>query len=253
MRIALITGGAGGIGQATARRLLADGLQVVVADIDGAAVSRATEAIGNSDCQGMTLDVSSEADVERVFTEIEDRIGPVSVLVHLAGIIGISDGQSPHLADSCLQDWEHVFNVNARGTYLTVREMARRRSAKPVPHGRIITMASLAAQMGGLQSGPAYAASKGAVIALTRNAARNLAELEITANAIAPGPIDTPMLATASQAAGTEAKYSRLDSVPLKRVGKPDEIAAAVSFLASIEAAYVTGAVIDVNGGMAMN
>ena len=142
--------------------------------------------------------------------------------------------------------------INGRGSFLCLRAMARLRKANRVEHGRIITISSLAGQTGGLQSGVSYSASKGAVLGLTRTAARDLAELGITVNAIAPGPIDTPMLAQATGATQDGEKYRNLDAIPLRRVGTPDEIAEVASFLASVGAGFVTGATIDVNGGLFM-
>lgn len=254
MRIALVTGGAGGLGLATARRFAADGMTVVVADLNGEAAEKAASGLEGGGHFGLALDVADEAAVVAAFDRVEKERGPVAVLAHFAGMLG-SGGTATGitLIDSDLDDWERVMRVNARGTFLVVREMARRRRATPVKHGRIITVSSLAGQTGGLQSGVAYSASKAAVLGLTRTAARDLGNLGITVNAIAPGPIDTPMLAQATGQTNTGTKYTKLDAVPLGRVGEPDEIAAAASFLASVEAGFVTGATIDVNGGLFMH
>jgi len=254
MRIALVTGGTGGLGLATARQFARDGMIVVIADLDLAASAKAAAGLEGRGHRGVALDVSSEEKVAETFKAIESEVGPISVLAHFAGMLGAGGTATGiSLIDSTVEDWDRVQSVNARGTFLCVREMARARRAKPVEHGRIITISSLAGQTGGLQSGAAYSASKAAVLGLTRTAARDLGSMGITVNAIAPGPIDTPMLAQATGTTSSGTKYTKLDSVPLGRVGVPEEIAAAASFLASINGGFVTGATIDVNGGLYMH
>lgn len=254
MRIALVTGGTGGLGLATARQFARDGMIVVIADLDLAASAKAAAGLEGRGHRGVALDVSSEEKVAETFKVIESEVGPISVLAHFAGMLGAGGTATGiSLIDSTVEDWDRVQSVNARGTFLCVREMARARRAKPVEHGRIITISSLAGQTGGLQSGAAYSASKAAVLGLTRTAARDLGSMGITVNAIAPGPIDTPMLAQATGTTSSGTKYTKLDSVPLGRVGVPEEIAAAASFLASINGGFVTGATIDVNGGLYMH
>lgn len=254
MRIAFVTGGAGGLGLATAKRFAEDGMTVVIADLDAGAAERVAKGLEGSGHLGIALDVADENAVIAAFERVEKDLGPIAVLAHFAGMLG-SGGTATGitLIDAGVDDWDRVMRVNARGTFLVVREMARRRRAKPVEHGRIITVSSLAGQTGGLQSGAAYSASKAAVLGLTRTAARDLGNLGITVNAIAPGPIDTPMLAQATGQTNSGTKYTKLDAVPLGRVGEPVEIAAAASFLASVEAGFVTGATIDVNGGLFMH
>ena len=252
MRIALVTGGASGLGFATARRFAADGMAVALTDLDEAAARRAAADLDGSGHRGLAMDVSQEAAVVAAFDEVEREMGPVSVLAHFAGTFG-AGGSTPGTAllKATLDDWELVHAVNARGTFLCVREMARRRSAIPVEHGRVITTSSVAGQQGGGQSGAAYSSSKAAVLGLMRTAARDLGPLGITVNAIAPGPIDTPMLA-ASQTRNADGTYALVSGVPLGRIGRPEEIAEAAAFLASPGAGFVTGATINVNGGVLM-
>lgn len=250
MRIALVTGGAGSLGLATARRFASDGMTVALTDVDGAAAQKAVAELGGKGHRGFGLDVSREDAVAAIFDRVEAEMGPVSVLAHFAGTLGAGGfAVGISLSGSSVDDWDRVMAINARGTFLCVREMARRRRAVPVEHGRIITVSSLAGEVGGLQSGAAYSASKAAVLGLTRTAARDLGPLGVTVNAIAPGPIDTPMLAQSA----TGGAYTMLDSVPLRRIGTPAEIAEAASFLASAGAGFVTGATIDVNGGLLMH
>lgn len=251
MRIALVTGGAGGLGLATAKQFARDGLKVVIADLDGAAAKAAAATLEGSGHSGIAIDVAREDSVIAAFEEVEKNVGPISVLMHFAGMLGEGGvAKGIYLPDASLADWEKVMRVNATGSFLCVREMARRRKAKPVEHGRIITVSSVAGETGGLQSGTAYSTSKAAVLGLTKTAARDLAGAGITVNCISPGPIDTPMLAASTPATAPGVKYSKLDALPLGRVGKPEEIAAAASFLASVGAGYVTGQVLSVNGGL---
>lgn len=253
MRVALVTGGAGGLGLATARRFAADGLTVVVADLDRTAAEAAAKGLDGGGHRGLALDVTDEDAVATAFETVEREVGLVAVLVHFAGTLGAGrTAPGAALAESTVEDWDRVNHVNGRGTYLCVREMARRRRAQPLDHARIITVSSLAGQAGGLQSGIAYSASKAAVLGLTRSAARELGPFGVTVNAIAPGPIDTPMLAAATGETADGAKYSMLDAVPVGRIGEPEEIAAAAAYLAAPESGFVTGATIDVNGGLYM-
>jgi 3-oxoacyl-[acyl-carrier protein] reductase len=253
MRIALITGGASGLGLASARQLAADGLQVAVADLDADQAVAAAASLPGAGHIGLRCDVADEASVHAAFDTVTQRLGAVGVLCCFAGILSTAPqpGRLPTVGIS-LQEWDRVMQVNARGSFLCIREMLRRCEAKSVEQGRIVTVASLAGQMGGMQSGAAYSASKGAVLALAKVAAREAASLGITVNTIAPGPIDTPMLHLTVPPGNEGRKYMGVDAVPLGRIGLPEEIAAAVSYLVSPGAAYVTGATIDVNGGMLM-
>lgn len=248
MRVALITGGAGGLGLATAKRFARDGMTVALTDVDGARAQEAVAELTGQGHRGWALDVSSEDAVIAVFDSVERERGGISVLAHFAGTIGAGGwAVGSSLINATVEDWDGVLAINARGTFLCVREMARRRRAVPLEHGRIILVSSISAQQGGGRSGPAYSASKAAVLGLMRTAARDLAPFSITVNAIAPGPIDTPMLA---QAQG--GSFTMLNMVPLQRIGTPDEIAEAASFLASVGAGFITGATIDINGGLLM-
>lgn len=253
MRVALITGGASGLGLASARRLADDGLAVAVADLNAGAAMAAALQLPGSGHLGLTIDVTSEASVSAAFDTVQRQLGPVTVLACFAGILSTSPtpGRLP-TTDITLAEWDTVMQVNARGSFLCIREMLRRVNGKPVAQGRIITVASLAGQIGGLQSGAAYSASKGAVLALSKVAAREAAALGITVNTISPGPIDTPMLHRTVPPEQQGQKYLGTASVPLGRIGLPEEIAAAVGYLVSPGAAFVTGATIDVNGGLAM-
>ncbi|MGP4689368.1 SDR family NAD(P)-dependent oxidoreductase [Agrobacterium pusense] len=243
MRVAFVTGGSGGLGLATANRLARDGFKVVVGDLNfGNARQSGAGKLASEERKQVRIDVASEASVAAAFSEIEREVGPVAVLAHFAGTLG---GAVVPLAEFSLEQWERVQKVNATGTFLCLREMVRHLQARPVQHARIVAVASTAGQTGS-RAGAGYSASKGSVLALVRNAARELAPLGITVNAVAPGPIDTPMLTLLDQ----ERSYGA--HLPVGRVGTPGEVAAAVSYLASVDAGFVTGATIDINGGLFM-
>jgi 3-oxoacyl-[acyl-carrier protein] reductase len=233
-RVALVTGAASGIGAACARALCADRLAVAETDLHGAKY---------------LMDVTDEAAVERTFDRVEAELGKVSVLVTSAGTMIAPPDRRPSLADISVETWDETFRVNARGTFLAVRALLRRRLNDPVAHGRIVTISSAAGQTGGLRGGADYAASKAAVLALTKLAAREAAPTGMTVNSVAPGPVETPLFRSVNPV-GQDGPM--LASVPLGRIGTPDEVAAAVRFLVSEAAGYITGSVIDVNGGSRM-
>lgn len=245
-RLALITGGARGLGLAAAEALAGAGFRLALADLDAGAASVAAAGLDGTGHQGFAVDVRSETSVSDLFTRVESRMGPVAVLATFAGIL-ISNGERRvGIADSSAEDWDRTFDVNARGTFLCLREMLCRRREAPVAHGRIITVSSLAGQVGGVRGSAPYSASKGAVLSLTKTAAGEGGPLGLTANAIAPGMIDTAML---RQVLPNSSEAATVAGLPVGRIGRPEEIGAVVAFLASESAGFVTGATIDVNGG----
>lgn len=248
-RIALVTGGGKGIGAAVCERLAASGCRVVVTDIDGANAAAVAGRLGTGHTH-RTLDVSQEGTVEQVFDDVEASVGPVGVLVCVAGLLLMPGGERSPLKDTTLDDWERTFAVNARGVFLCGRAYLRRREALPVPQGRIVTFGSVAAQLGGYRSSATYIGAKSAVLGLTKAMAREAAHLGITANAVAPGLIDTDMLrATVSSSGALDAAAK---AIPLGRIGTVDDVADAVDYLVSERASYLTGTVVDVNGGYRM-
>lgn len=249
MRLALVTGGASGLGLATAQRFAADGMAVIVADLDKMRALETAATLPGAGHWGIAMDVADEHCVAAGFEAAEARSGAVAVLACFAGISSRdSRRKSVALVDTELDEWEAIMRVNARGTFLCVREMMRRRSRQQVENGRIIVVSSVAGQFGAIRTGPAYSASKGAVLAMMKVAASEAAPMGMTVNALAPGSIDTPML---TQILGDETAPI-VAAVPLRRIGTPGDVAAAASYLASAGAAYVTGATIDVNGGIQM-
>ena len=156
-----------------------------------------------------------------------------------------ANGERPLIKDTTLDIWERSFAVNARGVFLCGRAYLRRREAAPLQHGRIVTFTSVAAQLGGYRSSASYIAAKSAVLGLTKAMARESAHLGITVNGIAPGLIDTDMLRSTVTSSGALAAAAQ--AIPLGRIGTVDDVAAPVRFLASEEAGYITGSVIEMN------
>jgi 3-oxoacyl-[acyl-carrier protein] reductase len=242
-RVALITGGARGIGVAIGAALARQGATVVLGDLDSTAVSDAARGI-DPDGQwvsGTTLDVRSCDSFAAAIDQVLLAHGRLDVLVNNAAITI----QRPffEIDDA---EWDEVLAVNLRGVFLGCRlagpPMAER------GFGRIVNISSLAGQQGGGVNGGHYAASKAGVIALTKVVARELAPRGVTVNAVAPAAIDGPIMAALP--AGQVDALRR--SIPLGRLGLPQDVAAVVAFLASDEASYVTGATLDVNGGLLM-
>ncbi|MFD0668731.1 SDR family NAD(P)-dependent oxidoreductase [Ramlibacter sp. MAHUQ-53] len=248
-RLALVTGGGRGIGEAICRQLARDGLRVVVADLDAANAARVADALGPGHA-ACAVDVADEAAVTRLFDQVEAAHGPVAVLVNVAGLLILPNGERPLIKDMSLDTWERSFAVNARGAFLCSREYLRRREALPVAGGRVVFFGSVAAQLGGYRSSAAYIGAKAAVMGFAKAFARESAHLGITANTIAPGLIDTDMLRATVTSSGALAAAAQ--NIPLGRIGTVDDCAAAVAYLVSPQAAYITGNVIDVNGGYRM-
>ena len=247
-RHALVTGGARGIGAAICRALADAGHRLSVADVDFAGAQATAAALGAGHA-ALAVDVAAERAVAAGFDAAERAHGPVSILVNCAGVLLFRpDGERPLVAETALDDWQRTFDVNATGCFLVCREYVRRAPARD-PLGRIVTISSVAAQLGGYRSSAAYIASKSAVLALTKALAREVAPRGITANCVAPGLIDAPMLRQSLDPAQDDAAAA---AIPLLRLGVPEDVAAAVRFLVSQDAGYLTGTTIDVNGGYRM-
>jgi 3-oxoacyl-[acyl-carrier protein] reductase len=235
--VALVTGAAGGIGKAIAKALAAAGAKVILFDLADSSETVAEIQARGGKATGIAGNVSSEADVLALFGGI-DRL---DVVVNCAGIQIIRP-----LLETSVEDLDAVMGVNFKGTFLVGREAARIMRRQP-PGGRIINIASELAYSGRARFS-AYCASKGAILSLTRAWARELAP-HIRVNAVAPGPTDTPMVSLETM---TPAELREEANVPLGRIAEPDEIAAAVAFLAGPGATYFTGQCISPNGGAVM-
>lgn len=249
-RSVLITGGASGIGAEVANQLALDGYRVVVADLNDERAAEVVASLSGSGHSAVRIDVSDADSVERAFATAEANAGPIDVLVHAAGVM-LTDPNGKHLKfwESGLQRWETSMAVNARGAYLSSSAFVKLRLQKPVQHGRVVLFTSVTAQTGGSKTTFAdYAASKAAVIGFMRAAARECAALGITMNAVSPGQIETPMLRK-NIPAGTPVDPA---VIPVGRVGQPEDVAAAIRYIISAEASFITGATFDVNGGQRM-
>lgn len=234
-RRALVTGGASGIGEAIVRRLAADGLQVVCADLNAAAAARLAQETG---ARAVALDVS---DFEAVHAAVEAH-GPFDVLVNNAGV-----DQHAFFTQTTPADWQRLLAVNLLAVLNTTHAVLPAMQARG--HGRIVNVASEAGRLGS-RGGSVYAAAKGGVIAFTRSIARENGRKGITANVVAPGPIDTPLLRQAVAEGGDKLLQAMSAATLAGRLGTGEEVASAVVYLASDAASYITGEVLGVSGGM---
>jgi NAD(P)-dependent dehydrogenase (short-subunit alcohol dehydrogenase family) len=241
-RVAVITGAGSGIGLASARRLAAEGAKVVAVDIDEAA-GKAVAA----DTGGMFLaaDVSSEDDVQRVYESVAARHGRVDIAFNNAGI---SPPEDDSVLTTGLEAWRRVQDVNLTSVYLCCKHVIPYMQRQG--QGSIINTASFVAVMGAATSQVSYTASKGGVLAMSRELGVQFAREGIRVNALCPGPVNTPLLQELF-AKDPERAARRLVHIPLGRFAEPEEIAAAVAFLASDDASFITASQFMVDGGIA--
>jgi NAD(P)-dependent dehydrogenase (short-subunit alcohol dehydrogenase family) len=244
-KVAVVTGGASGIGRACALRLAADGAAVAVLDLneaDAKAVADEIEAAGGA-AVAVVVDVADPGSVARAVAVTRARFGPVAILVNSAGKTG-----SKRFLDITLEQWTSVLTVNLTGTFLCCQEVVP--DMTDAGWGRIVNISSSSAQ-GGQPFMTHYVASKGGVIAFTKALALELGPSGITVNTIPPGFVDTPMLRRdeARGRWGSNTAEDLIAATPVRRMGTPEDIAAACSYLCSEEAGYVTGQIIGVNGG----
>lgn len=223
-RVALVTGAGGGIGRALCRTLADQGARVVAADL---------EPPGLPDALGVACDVTDEASVDGAFAAAEAHAGPVEVLVLNAGVYWIKPFE-----DVTLADWQQMMAVNATGPFLCARRALP--GMRERGWGRVVAIGSSAGVSGGANSVAPYAASKAAVMTLAKSIANEYAGTGVLANALAPALIETPMIASMPH---------MRDKVPIGRLGTPQDVADLVAFLASDHASYITGEVVDINGG----
>jgi 2-hydroxycyclohexanecarboxyl-CoA dehydrogenase len=223
-RVDLVTGASGGIGRAIVETLHAQGASVVAADLAEPTVDHAF---------AIAMDVADEAAVDRGFTAVERELGPVQVLVLNAGVFVIEEFEALSLAS-----WQRTIDINLTGAYLCARRALP--GMREAGWGRVVAIGSSAGKTGGSKAMAAYAASKAGVMALAKSIASEYAKHGVTANALAPSLIDTPMLAGIADLAS---------KIPVGRLGLPQDVADVVTFLASDHAGYITGEVVDVNGG----
>jgi 3-oxoacyl-[acyl-carrier protein] reductase len=238
--IALVTGASRGIGAAIAQRLSSDGARVIGTATTAEGAARISEALGQTGGRGAVLDVASQASIDALIEGIESQEGPVGILCNNAGIT-----RDALLLRMKQEDWDAVLQTNLASVFRLSKVVLR--GMMKARNGRIISIASVVGLTG--NAGQAnYAAAKAGIVGFTKSLAREVGSRNITVNVIAPGFIDTDM----TRALSAEQRAGLSTQIPLGRLGLPADIAAAVAFLASPEAAYITGETLNVNGGMHM-
>jgi 2-hydroxycyclohexanecarboxyl-CoA dehydrogenase len=238
-RAALVTGGARGIGRAVAEALAREGCAVAVGDV------READPVGEGGV-AVALDVTDSGSVERAVQTVTDALGPIDVLVNNAGW----DEFRPFLeTDEAF--WDRVIEINFKGCLRMTRAVVPGMVERG--HGRVVNISSDAGRVGSSLEA-VYSGAKGGVIAFTKTLAREVARRGVTANAVCPGPTQTPLLEemTGADEQGAKAIEAMKRAVPMKRLGSPEEVAAAVAFLCSEEASFITGQTLSVSGGLTM-
>ncbi len=243
-RVAIVTGGARGIGKAIALTFIREGAKVALVDVDTGILETAKNEIKKNRDEVIIIpcDITKSVEVKAMVNQVQKAFGRIDILVNNAGIIrrGTIDTVTE-------EDWDQVIDVNLKGTFncskAIVEIMKRQR------YGKIVNISSIAGKMGDITSAPGYGPSKAGVDALTKTLARQLAPYGINVNAVSPHAIETEMSAQWSE----ERRREIIASIPLGRLGKPEDVARAVLFLASNDASFITGEILDVNGGALMD
>ena len=255
-RVVLITGAAGGIGTATARRLATEGARLVLADVDGGAVRKLAEELRG---EAVQADVTRASDIEAMIDVPYRRWGRLDVLFNNAGVIRVQP-----LLDVTEAEWDGVLDVNLRAVFFVLQAAVRRmRDQAPMANselrGKLIQTASIAGYRGGNHLMTPYSASKAGVISLTRSAAQVFAPERITSNCVCPGAVETPMWTQIDKEWGAmqgwgegEAWKRRIRHIPLGRPETADDVAGVVAFLAGRDSDYMTGQALKVDGGLVM-
>ena len=238
--LALVTGGAQGIGYASAEALLEDGAKIILADINEDAVMAAAEKLGQGTV-AMVCDMGDTAQIDAMFDAIAKNHGPLSILVNNAGVAMPND-----MFDTSIEDFKRVIDINLTGTFHAIQRATKMMVDHKI-EGAVVNMSSINAVVS-IPTIPAYCASKGGVMQLTKATALALAPHNIRVNAVGPGSIDTAMLAGVN--ADPDAMAKVMSRTPLKRIGTPREIGDVVAFLASSKSSYITGETIYVDGGL---
>ncbi|MBA3744115.1 SDR family NAD(P)-dependent oxidoreductase [Sporichthya sp.] len=241
-RVALVTGGAGGIGRAICRALAAEGATIAVCDVDGAAAAQTARDLGDGH-GAYSADISDSAAVAELVTRAARELGPIGILVNNAGIDKIE-----RFVDSTEQTWRTLVDVNYLGTVIVTRAVLD--SMLEQRYGRIVNIGSDAGRVG--SSGEVvYSGTKGAIVAFGKALAREVATKGITVNTVCPGPTDTALLQQVAD--HNQGMFDALaKAVPMKRIGTPEDVAPAVAFFAGPGAAFITGQTLSVSGGLTM-
>jgi len=243
-KIAIVTGGGRGIGLAVALAVVREGARVIICDANSSLLNGALSEIKALGGHGFAchMDVTNKKQINNVVIDALNRFGKIDILVNSAGIYEILP-----IEEITEEKWDRVLAVNLKGVFLcsqaVIGPMKRQRS------GCVVNMASSAGKTGGVLAGAHYSASKAGIICFTKSLAREVASYGITVNAVAPGRIDTPMIRSASDQENENVRRV----TPSGRLGKPEDVANAVVFLVSNEASFITGEILDVNGGLLMD
>lgn len=249
MKKVLVTGGARGIGLSIVKSFLAeDDYFVIVGDVDLLAIEEAKLQLNNFSDRlfFLFLDVSEENSVEKAFKEIETKHVGIDILINNAGISPKKNGRALDLEEISLAEWQRVININLTGSFLCTQKAVKYMKHKN--WGRIVHISSLTSRTAASVAGIHYATSKTALLGFSRQVANQFGEYNITSNCIAPGRIESDM----SRGVSDEVNKRFIEKIPLKRMGTAEEVAALVKFLSSNNAAYITGTVVDINGGAFM-
>jgi 3-oxoacyl-[acyl-carrier protein] reductase len=247
-KVAVVTGGAGGIGEATVRMLSREGAKVVISDIFEEGAKRLEKDLQREGIEALAVrtDIADHKQVKELVEKTLGAFGRIDILVNNAAISPKHHGRKLNLWEMPVEEWERVIDVDLNGYFLCCHEA--------VPHmlpnrwGRIVNISSLAARIGGVVAASHYAAAKAGILGLTKTLAGELAGYGITVNAITPGRIKTAL----TEKVPPEVNAEIVKRIPLGRFGTPEEIAGTIIFLVSDSASYITGATIDVNGGIVM-
>jgi len=245
-KVAIVTGGASGIGAATVKSLLSKGAKVVAADTNAEALKAMEEELRDfkESFQPLAVNVASEANVNRMTENTVSRFGGIDMLVNNAGISPKHKGKKLNLWEMDVSEWDQVMAVNIRGVFLCCHSAVPRMIERG--GGAIVNLSSLAAKVGSVITGCHYVISKAGVVGLTKILAREVAGYNIRVNAVAPGRIDTPMIRDVPPEVNERYK----ETIPLKRLGSAEDVSDGIVFLLSEKASYITGQVLDINGGL---
>jgi 3-oxoacyl-[acyl-carrier protein] reductase len=243
-RVAIITGGARGIGKAIASAFVRESVKVCLVDVNQGILETTQNEIQKTreEILALTCDITKSADVKAAVNQVQKTWGRIDILVNNAGII-----RRGTIETVTEEDWDRVIEVNLKGTFNCCKAVAG--IMKQQGYGKIVNVSSIAGKMGDITSAPGYGPSKAGVDALTKTLARQLAPYGINVNAVSPHAIETEMSAQWSE----ERRREIIASIPLGRLGKPEDVAEAVLFLASDDASFITGEILDVNGGALMD
>jgi len=244
--IAVVTGGAGAIGQAVCQRLATAGQRVAVLDLSQAAAEKAASTLPGAGHVGMAVDVADNGQVQGAMAKLESDFGPIGTLINTAGW----DRFTPFV-DTTPEFWDQVIAINYRGTLNAVHAVLPGMIERG--RGRIVSVASDAARVGSSLEA-VYAGAKGATIAFSKSVAREVAKYGITVNVVCPGPTDTPLIRGMAEEMGSSERFmdALTRAIPMRRLAVADDVAPAIVFLASDDAGFITGQTLSVSGGLTM-